>query len=328
MRVLMRSHTVEDMVHDFAQITSPMLAVFEPGVDSLRNIFTLLGLTLDEQRVNADEFRSLLHGAPGVSQAQSGASAGSPLADLCNAVLRADVPASKEKSVEPLLCAGFRQLSLTKILTWTHFRDKILEQGEQQTQHAFPWQLPGRQLLKPELLGPTSGLQKRWHSLAGVLTTSKRMLSDRSRRSTDSSSSDECGQGTAANHGSADGVDVVQIVKQLKLLYQWMFEAFSALDVQNMNAINIAMDGPIIRNALASGDLEQLWQALISEANAVQEIDVDKFMKVFVKWVGIEDTWAVVAGLKRSRSRMMAGALVHATQCYPSKMGYRSESLK
>lgn len=66
MRVLMRSHTVEDMMHDLAQVTGPMFAVFEPGVDTLRNIFTLLGLTLDEQRVSADEFRSLLHGTPGV----------------------------------------------------------------------------------------------------------------------------------------------------------------------------------------------------------------------------------------------------------------------
>lgn len=254
-------------------------------------------------------------------QQSDASAAGSPLLDLCNMSIFSDLPA-KVKFLTPILCAGFRQLSLTKLVTWPHFRDRVLEQGLEQARHPFP-KLPGRKWLEPELSGSTSAPQKHWHSLAGVLTNSKRMLSGRTRRSRDSSSSDECEQHTVANNDA----HIVRIVKQLHLMYQWMFETFSALDLHRIDAINIAMDGPIIRKALASGDLEQLWQALIDEADASQEVDIDKFMKVFVKWVGIEDTWAVIAGLQRSRTRMMAGAMIDSTRCYPSKMGCQSYAL-
>ena len=64
----MRSHLVEDMLHDLAQAISRILGIFEPMSSSLQEIFTLLGLEFDAEDVSGPEFQSLLHGTPGVPQ--------------------------------------------------------------------------------------------------------------------------------------------------------------------------------------------------------------------------------------------------------------------
>lgn len=68
MRVMMRAHTVEDTMHDLAELASPILCVFEPQIDHLRKIFDLLGLAFDEKDVTAVDFEALLFGAPGTPQ--------------------------------------------------------------------------------------------------------------------------------------------------------------------------------------------------------------------------------------------------------------------
>lgn len=65
MRMLMRSHLVEDMMHDLAQATSRILGIFEPLLDHVEEFFALLGLAFKAEDVTAAEFESLLHGAPG-----------------------------------------------------------------------------------------------------------------------------------------------------------------------------------------------------------------------------------------------------------------------
>lgn len=142
--------------------------------------------------------------------------------------------------------------------------------------------------------------------MSGVLRPAKQV----NTFETDSVCSDELLEAVTPGTGIVQGANMTEIMMQLQKLYMWMSETFSALDLQNINAISIATDGHIIRQAFVCGDLEQLWHALVSEADAAQEINPDRFMKVFVKWMGIEDTWAAMTGLQRSRSRMIAaGAL-------------------
>lgn len=201
------------------------------------------------------------------------------------------------------MSVGFKQLSLTRILTWAHFRDRVLEAVGVQTEHP----LAKVKASKFAQTGNSAAIgQKARHSVSGVLRPAKQV----NTFETDSVCSDELLEAVTPGTGIVQGANMTEIMMQLQKLYMWMSETFSALDLQNINAISIATDGHIIRQAFVRGDLEQLWHALVSEADAAQEINPDRFMKVFVKWMGIEDTWAAMTGLQRSRSRMIAaGAL-------------------
>ena len=144
-----------------------------------------------------------------------------------------------------------------------------------------------------------NGVTKSRHGVATMLRSPGRLRQN---------SNDTNAENISSEHSSVDvsgrnDVRENNVVSQLKQLYIWMSEAFSTLDLQNINCINLATDGPVIQKALATCGLEQLWRALVSEADSSQEVGPGKFGRVFFKWLGIEDDWAVMAGLQRSRSR-------------------------
>eukprot|EP00892_Ulva_mutabilis_P004198 jgi/Ulvmu1/214/UM001_0218.1 len=252
MRMLMRSHLVEGMLHDLAQATRHILGTFEPHLEHLEECFTLLGLTFEAENVTSSDLGSLLYGAP-----------------------------------------GFRQLSLIKIVTWTYFRDQVATAGTTTVT------LPGQSDTYKLLIARSGGV-KSPKSVLSILRSSKLTRGNPDSRHRSSSSSDES---VPVDHGSNDQVS--KVVVQLKHMYTWMAEVFFALDLQCMGSINIATDGTIIHKALADGGLEQLWHSLVSEADASHEVSPGRFMRVFFKWMGIEDDWAVMAGHQRSRSAMI-----------------------
>lgn len=64
----MRSPMVADTLRHLADEISDCLNVFEPSVTELHEVFMILKLSYDPQKIEAEDWDSLLCGVPGVSE--------------------------------------------------------------------------------------------------------------------------------------------------------------------------------------------------------------------------------------------------------------------
>lgn len=110
------------------------------------------------------------------------------------------------------------------------------------------------------------------------------------------------------------------IVLRLNTLYTWIAEAFAALDLDDAGVIQVASNGDFLQQSLAGAGLEQMWTMLDSETHNEQDITQDTFRIVYLRWMGLSDSWAVTEGLQRSRGVEVSGvlSLTHSTAIHSS----------
>lgn len=112
-----------------------------------------------------------------------------------------------------------------------------------------------------------------------------------------------------------DHTPVRTVILRLNTLYTWMTEAFSVLDPDGAGYVCMSTRGRLIREALTRAGLEKLWDSLLSARGEDGRVTEEGFMGVYLKWMGLNDAWAIVEGLQRSRSVEVDGRLhlLHGT---------------
>lgn len=184
--------------------------------------------------------------------------------------------------------AGVLRLSLPNFITWPHFRDCVITRSRKMTRSKGP--LSGRQHQVP---GSLSGQARQLSKKASRVDRNSRLSVDASHTLSQPQKSSFCSRlpELDAEEDDASFSDPLheEILSRLIELYQVVKDTFDVLDVDHTGIIDIS-NALQVQKALSGGGLGQLWSVLASSADLNAEITMDSFLKVFLKWAGVDES--------------------------------------
>lgn len=82
-----------------------------------------------------------------------------------------------------------------------------------------------------------------------------------------------------------------QLVHWLVLIFEWIEDLYTRLDLTQSGAIDATVDAPAIFKVLADNGLHRLWPPLRQAFDDASVLTADKFVAVCFHWLGITEAF-------------------------------------
>jgi hypothetical protein len=86
------------------------------------------------------------------------------------------------------------------------------------------------------------------------------------------------------------------IMDNIVTVFEWARTTFDALDLQGRDVIDLAESGAVIFKALTGMGLSRLWTSLSAEMEGGTDVMRDDFTKIFLEWMGIDQSFEAQDG--------------------------------
>lgn len=196
------------------------------------------------------------------------------------------------------MCAGQIELSLPSLIAWPYFRQAVQNRCSRISNSKASsrrWAQASRKI---------SGSGRQLRGANATTVDSSRRSSDWGTRPTAASISQSRSNSPSWNASSgllgtsdeddddSDEPANEAVLAKLRELYDLMKATFFALDSDQTGHIDMVNGTAMIQKSLASAGLGALWTVMMSQADANAELTYDAFVKVFLKWAGVDESWA------------------------------------